>query len=263
MVNDVLAGRGNFAWSYDAQRKCLRVDSVFAPDFLTQVVDVISKEEKDSQDELDKFFGHYSREDMMRVLPWADYMEEIELLEAPNLVTVPAVMFAWLPKLKAADISQAVAIGNSAFRDCVNLEVALMPKVQVIGDSAFCNCRSLRSTDGEGNKLELRECRMVSKFAFDRCESLKSVSFKKASKRTNANGDPIQEAGSFVEYLGSGAFIRCKSLSCKRVYFGGKAFEPAMGIDPNPFYGCLDTEVLDPRDGDEPELGSGFEPEPA
>lgn len=204
-------------WRYEKSRKALVIEGHEIPDFLRLSGKAIE----------------FDKASVSALLPWGDVIDEVVLLEAPGLVVVPPAAFAWMPSLEAVDLTSASVIGNSAFYDCPKLKSVIMPKVMVIGSGSFLGCTSLVGTNG-GKKLELREARMISSNAFQRCESLETVTFKRQGRRTNEDGRVIQEAGTNLEFLGDYAFLGCKNLS--KVYLGGKDAGVTMGS--HVFYGC-------------------------
>ena len=209
-----------FKWNYDKNRHTLRIESEVMPNFYESLPpDAMSSE--------------ITKEQLRKVIPWGEYAEEIELLEAPNLICVTPTAFGFMPALYAADVSAARIIGNSAFYECINLARVFMGKVQLIGVGAFEGCRKLERTSSKTAKIELREVRHVSKYAFHRCESIKTVTFKKQGKRIAEDGHIIQEAGTNLEYLGDGAFAGC--LSLKKVYMGG---DSGVVVGEHAFYKC-------------------------
>lgn len=210
-------------WEYLKQSHTLKIKSAQMPNFLSKAVEANGAIENIGPDDIAAF------------LPWKDHKDEIEIVDAPNLASIPPSAFAWMPKLVIADISGAQVVGNSAFYSCPSLQTVLMGDVQLIGNSAFSQCKSLEKTSGNGRRwVELRNCRHVSAFAFQGCESITSVTFKKRGERIAEDGHVIQESGTFLEFVGEGAFAGCTSL--KSIALGGK--DANVSIGENAFYKC-------------------------
>lgn len=172
------------------------------------------------------------------VLPWADHVEEITRIEAPLLIEVTPLAFGWLSNLETAVLPSARIIGNGAFICCDQLKCVVIPSALAIGNAAFSGCAALKTTEIDGTRFVLRKARYISTHAFYCCKELTTVSLVRDTEED-------KQAGSDLEFMGTGAFYGCTSL--KKVYCGGQACAAVFGPKPIIFCPKLDMTGLPPQ----------------
>ncbi len=163
---------------------------------------------------------------------------------------IDAYTFFTLTPKKVKLPSSVTAIGNGAFRGCVNLEKIEIPSsVTAIGGGAFRNCENLEKIEIPSSVTE------IDYFVFSGCSSLTSIKIDKANQvydsRNNCNaiirkndneliaGTSTTKIPSSVTAIGEGAFSRCVNLE--------KIELPSSvtAIGEGAFSGCVNLEKIE------------------
>lgn len=222
----------NIAWTYEASRKALRFKGAGAlPDFLLPL----------ATSDLNEGIGH---DELMRIVPWGDHLDEIELIEGEEITALGPATFAWMNSLRAVLLPKVQIVENGSFYSCKNLERVYMPDVVFIGNGSFERCEKLCGTEEKGNKLVFRQLRHISAYAFHGCKSIASVTVTRKN-RVTAEGKVVQGSGSKLEFVGKYAFAECVNLA--HFYDGGR--ESKAFKDETAFYKTLIAEADDDNQG--------------
>lgn len=149
--------------------------------------------------------------------------------------------------------TNAVSTGNSPFRNCSNLETALLPECTYLGGATFNGCNKLSIVSlpvcsyigrlafgncDEISSISLPECTFVGEMAFYDCDGLINVSLPKCSYLDSQAFDGCNKLRSIrlpeCLYIGNYAFLNCYSLSQislpKCSYIGYGAFQECSSL---------------------------------
>ncbi len=143
-----------------------------------------------------------------------EYFDKLEEINLPDIITnIGTYAFTQCSSLRSIVIPDKVtSIGLYTFAFCTSLKSVTLPdNISVIGEWAFRNCESLTSVKLPDNLIS------VEKGAFSYCYSLSSISFPSglvsigdlSFMYSNITSASLHN----LEYLGSEAFLCCKSLA--------------------------------------------------